>query len=62
MDEPGYGPVTDWRTGEVLIPIQEGKYVADVERPEKRHRCGICNNGTGVYNPECPGRRSDGAV
>jgi hypothetical protein len=21
------------------------------------HRCGRCNNGTGVYNPNCPGRR-----
>lgn len=25
-----------------------------VEKPEKPHRCGRCNNGTGVYNSECP--------
>lgn len=24
------------------------------ERP--RHRCGQCNNGTGIYNPACPNR------
>lgn len=24
------------------------------------HRCGRCNNGTGVYNPNCPNNRRTG--
>ena len=55
MYEPEYGPATDWRTGEVLIPIREGEYVADVEKPRPVVRCGNCGNHPvrGVSNPAC---------
>ena len=39
---------------------REAAWIADVLNPEPepaRHRCGRCNNGTGVYNPDCPNAR-----
>ena len=36
---------------------KEAAYLEFVMRDEPeppKHRCGICNNGTGVLNPNCP--------
>lgn len=36
------------------VQLDGGLFVADVERPVRRDRCGYCaNNGTGLSNPEC---------
>lgn len=60
MYEPGYGPATDWRTGEPLVPETSGLFLPDVDRPEPHHMCGRCRNPhTREGNPECPNRKAD---
>lgn len=33
-----------------------GFFFSEVDPPERVHRCGRCNNQTGIFNPECPNR------
>lgn len=35
-------------------------FVLRGEPEPPQHRCGRCNNGTGVYNPDCPNARRTG--
>lgn len=38
----------------IMVAPQHRPTTQEREAPE--HRCGRCNNGTGVRNPDCPNR------
>ena len=60
MHDPNFDVAVDWRSGEPLFhgPLPDGMTLAEVDLPEKKHKCGLCNNGTGIFNPDCPGRKA----
>lgn len=39
--------------------LQLGLTVDGANRADAKHRCGRCNNGTGVYNPACPNNKGE---
>jgi hypothetical protein len=42
---------------------KEQAHIDSVRNPAPEppaHRCGRCNNGTGVFNPDCPNARRTG--
>lgn len=48
----------DWYGIEKPLP-GKSLTLSQVDAESKVHRCGVCNNSTGVFNPACPNRRSD---
>jgi len=41
-----------------LDPGPGGLFLSEVDEPVRVHRCGRCNNQTGIFNPACPNRWS----